>query len=491
MKRIILMAAAFCLLIGCDKPAVTVNTIKLNYSTLNLTVGESYTITATVDPVDASNSAYTWSSDDATIASVDQSGKITALKDGSTNIKATLTDGSKSATCKVTVTDPGVLKGIAIEPASFAVGVTGKKQLEVTYTPNTATNKKVTWESSDKSVATVSSSGMVTAVAIGSANITAKSDDGGYTATCKVSVKETELYYENYFDGFHNGSKYSNPNGTLQWFYSDGQSIYEGISSGDASKNGVYKDGSLWLKMEFPKEGELVSIVGNKLYFWDHQDFEIYDSVKKSWVFDNTVTDKPSFHFTDYAIAPDGTAYLSGRYKDTSHNNGGMVAVIWTISKDQKTVTETVLKQNSSVYEYNAVSVAVDKNGDVWALTYRANAFSNGGLKLYKNGNYQRKVTTDMNPNDCHFIAFHGSDQYVIVTNDPASEIRVYKNNSSSPLYKYTHQHYFTADKPYFNTKGDLFFSAFCSNERKSFLYKNGQQLYTLDESVRTMGVLY
>ena len=67
MRRIILMAAAFCLLIGCDKPAVTVNTIKLNYSTLNLTVGESYTITATVDPVDASNSAYTWSSDDATI----------------------------------------------------------------------------------------------------------------------------------------------------------------------------------------------------------------------------------------------------------------------------------------------------------------------------------------------------------------------------------------------------------------------------------------
>ena len=85
--------AVICLLAGCDKPLPTVTSIRIVPGSLDLNVGDSAPLSASIEPAEASNGAFNWSSDDSSIASVDQSGKVTALKEGTTTIKATLVDG--------------------------------------------------------------------------------------------------------------------------------------------------------------------------------------------------------------------------------------------------------------------------------------------------------------------------------------------------------------------------------------------------------------
>ena len=501
MKRhfSILAAALICLLAGCDKPLPTVKSISLSSYNLEMLVGTSETLTVTLDPANTSNGTYSWSSDDATIASVSQNGTVTALKDGSTTIRVSLADGSKSASCKVTVNDPGALKGITLTPTSITCGIKYKEQLEVSFIPETAKNRKLTWTSSDNAIATVDADGNVTAVAVGSATITATSDDGGHTATCKVTVKGAEVYYvSSAYDYFKDGKRYTNsesPDGILHWFYSDGDHRYEGISTGDPTKEGVYKDGSIWVRMDLPF-AKPFGIVGDKLFFYERPiSISVYDKSKGSWIFNKVLSDKNGVHLNDVAVGPDGTTYVAGMYDDNSHNSGNHIAVLWTVSSDQQTVTETLI-HNGDTYDYTALSVAVDPNGHVWVATYRPTGFGNGGLKLYKDGVFQRVVYTDYNGNYCHFIRFNGNDLYLITgVGVDAKKIRIYKYENANPnsqkvLYEISHPHFSLPDNLYFSKNGDLYFSARCTEEGVYFVYKNGEKLYT-SEGVSSLAVVY
>lgn len=177
---------------GGGTQAVAVTGVSLSKTSLSLVEGGSETLTATVTPSNATNKAVSWKSSDATIASVDNSGKVTAVKAGSATITVTTTDGSKTATCSVTVTANSVaVTGITIDKAEISKVAGETEKLSATVTPANATDKKVTWTTSDANVATVDESGNVTAVAAGSATITAKAGDK--TATCKVTVTAKEI----------------------------------------------------------------------------------------------------------------------------------------------------------------------------------------------------------------------------------------------------------------------------------------------------------
>lgn len=167
---------------------IKVTGIKLNKSSSSLLVGETETLKTTITPADASNKNVTWSSSDETVATVSSTGKITAKSIGTAIITASV-DGY-SATCKVTVSYSLSLKGISLNQTNINIKEKQTTQLSVIYNPQNATNKKVTWKSSNNAVVTVSSSGLVTAVSKGSATITVISNDGGYVATCKVTVEE-------------------------------------------------------------------------------------------------------------------------------------------------------------------------------------------------------------------------------------------------------------------------------------------------------------
>lgn len=89
-----------------------------------------------------------------------------------------------------TVADGTAVTGVSVDPTTATIAVAGTTTIEATVAPSDATNKNVEYISSDTSVATVSSAGVVTGVAAGTAVIIAKTVDGGYTASATVTVTE-------------------------------------------------------------------------------------------------------------------------------------------------------------------------------------------------------------------------------------------------------------------------------------------------------------
>ncbi len=173
-----------------------VSGVRLDYSKLSLKTGETAALTATVYPANAANKAVKWISSAPDVASVDQTGKITALKPGITTITVETEDGRYTATCNVTVIDSSIVSvtGVKLSAtvAELTIGIElpvgGSKRLSATITPSNATNKGVTWSSDNASVAAVNASGLITAKGEGTATVTVRTDDGGYTATCKITV---------------------------------------------------------------------------------------------------------------------------------------------------------------------------------------------------------------------------------------------------------------------------------------------------------------
>ncbi len=161
-------------------------------NSLSLTIGETGTISATVLPKDASQSV-TWASDNESVATVDASGKVTAVSAGTANITATSTDGTNltSDPCVVTVSNVSISK-VVLDKSSMVLRVGSTATLNASIEPTNATNKELIWSSS-KDFATVSN-GVVTAVAVGSTTITATSEEDAYIYDeCKVEVVDASL----------------------------------------------------------------------------------------------------------------------------------------------------------------------------------------------------------------------------------------------------------------------------------------------------------
>lgn len=162
--------------------------ITLDQSDITLNKGSYQFLYATLTPANASENTITWSSTDTSVATVTQGGKVTAVAAGSTLIFAKDASGN-SAYCKVTVVES--VEGIKLNFNKKTLKKGNSFKLKATFTPTTATNKSITWSSSNKSVASVSKDGMVKGVKGGVAIITAKSVDGKHVDTCIVTVKES------------------------------------------------------------------------------------------------------------------------------------------------------------------------------------------------------------------------------------------------------------------------------------------------------------
>ncbi|MBR2315258.1 MAG: Ig domain-containing protein [Clostridia bacterium] len=171
------------------KKLTKVSKIKLNKTSVKLKVGSTSTVKATVSPSSATNKSVSWSSSNKKVATVSSKGKITAVGAGTAKITVKAKDGSgKKATVKVTVSPVKVSK-VALNKTSATMATNGTLTLSATVSPSNATNKAVTWKSSDTKVATVSSSGVVTTLKKGTATITATAKDGsGKKASCKITV---------------------------------------------------------------------------------------------------------------------------------------------------------------------------------------------------------------------------------------------------------------------------------------------------------------
>lgn len=172
---------------------VSVTNVSLSRSSVEMKEGSTFQLTASVYPNNATNRRVNWSSSNNSVATVDGYGLIQAKQAGTTTITCRAADGSgKYATCYVKVeSDKVSVNAISLNKTSASLEVGETLQLIANVTPNSATNKSVEWSSNSNSVATVSSSGLISARSAGTAIITCKAKDGsGKTATCYVTVKE-------------------------------------------------------------------------------------------------------------------------------------------------------------------------------------------------------------------------------------------------------------------------------------------------------------
>ncbi len=163
---------------------IAVSSVTLNKTSIQLKEGESETLIATVKPDNATDKTVTWSSSNETIASVDDNGKVIAKKEGTATITASA--GGKKATCSITVKNDIDVTSVQIKQYLY-LAVGESETLEATVKPDDATDKTVTWKSSNNSIVSVDSQGKVTAKGKGNATISATA--GSVGAECTVFVK--------------------------------------------------------------------------------------------------------------------------------------------------------------------------------------------------------------------------------------------------------------------------------------------------------------
>ena len=171
---------------------INVTGVTLDKSTLSLEEGATGDLVATVAPSTASDKTVTFASSDAEVATVDNTGKVTAVKAGNADITVTTKDGNKTAKCTLTVTAKQIpVTGVTLDKSTLSLEEGATATLNATVAPSNASYKAVSFTSSDDAIATVDNDGLVTAVAAGTADITVESiEDGSKTAVCEVTVQD-------------------------------------------------------------------------------------------------------------------------------------------------------------------------------------------------------------------------------------------------------------------------------------------------------------
>lgn len=176
-----------------EKKVVPVSGITIDKESLKMKVGETYHLTAKVSPEDATDKSVVWKSEDESIATVDQEGLVTAVKGGSKTM-ITATSGEFSASCAVTIEEDVIpVKGITLDKEIIEMAVGSSCRLNATITPSDATDKTIIWDSSDETIAIVSSSGVIAALKEGDVTITAYSSDRKKSASCGVFIKDVKI----------------------------------------------------------------------------------------------------------------------------------------------------------------------------------------------------------------------------------------------------------------------------------------------------------
>lgn len=188
--------------ITTDAPiTVPVTGVEITEKNVTLDKGNTASIVATVKPENATNKNVTWSSSDENVAKV-VNGVVTGIGEGTATITVTTDDGGKTDTCTVTVNDNKQVEEIPVTGVKFDINLAEGVSLVVnkgtTYTveatvlPENATNKNITWSSSDENIIKIAN-GVITAIEEGTATITVTTVDGNKTASITVKVVSNEV----------------------------------------------------------------------------------------------------------------------------------------------------------------------------------------------------------------------------------------------------------------------------------------------------------
>jgi len=194
---------------------IRVTGLTLNAPAIEIINGTSTQLVATVLPENATDKTISWSTSNNSIVTVNQ-GTITGISEGEATITATTNDGGYHSACLVRIL-PIPVTGISLNKSNLNFLVNETATLTAVIQPNNAANKSVSWSSSDQNIVSVDANGNVQAKAIGTAQITVTTIDGGYTASCSIDVVQITSKMRLYFpsssvvniNGYITGSIYS------------------------------------------------------------------------------------------------------------------------------------------------------------------------------------------------------------------------------------------------------------------------------------------
>ena len=274
--------------------------ITSNTSNVSVKVGSSISTSYSITPSNATNKGVTWRSSNSNVASVDGNGKVTGRSVGTATISVTSNDGGKTASYSVHVYNNVAVTGVTItsNKSNVIVRAGATVGTSCSVAPSSATNKGVTWSSSNSGVATVDGNGTVKGVSAGTANITVKTNDGGKTDSYTVYVYEANAQLPSgqyalrpessmYLTmDYNNGIKANKTNiqvyGILQsdaqkWRFDDYRSQYGGYAI-------VPKGGDYVLDVYRPTNGNMNIDYGDNidLYQFDDPDAQIWIA-NKMW----------------------------------------------------------------------------------------------------------------------------------------------------------------------------------------------------------------
>ena len=183
--------------IKCDKDDKCVNPVNkqiesLSFASKNVSIkkGDSQDLIIVVKPSELSSSKFTWKSSNPNIVKVDENGRIRGINVGKATITVTSSNG-KTATCVVEVVNAEVsVQKISLTPNNSTIEAGSVIQINAVIEPSNATNRDLVWESSDTSIATVDSNGVVKGLKSGTVTITAKTKDGKVIGSTTITIEE-------------------------------------------------------------------------------------------------------------------------------------------------------------------------------------------------------------------------------------------------------------------------------------------------------------
>ena len=232
---------------GTSTGPVAVTGVNVSPPSVTLTEGETRILNAEVLPANATDKTVSWMSSDEAIATVSTTGEVSAVAAGTATITATTTDGGFMGSSSITVEEilPIPVTGVSLSPMTATAFLGGSPiNLVATVSPANADNPSVTWSSSDTNIATVSESGVVSAVAVGTAIITVTTIDGEFTASSTISVQAapaSDLPWTETFDDLSPGTTLDD--GITAWTTSVDQGTLE-VANGKLEMKSV-EGGSL------------------------------------------------------------------------------------------------------------------------------------------------------------------------------------------------------------------------------------------------------
>ena len=333
---------------------ISAKSVTLNESELDLLIGDEFQLEAVVAPENAANKTITWTSTDETVASVSADGLVKAIAAGEATVTASVYGSDAKAECAVKVS-PIPAETVRLNESDLDLAVGGTFQLEASVEPDNTTDKTVSWTSSDEKVATVSTEGLVTAVAAGNATITAAC--GTVEAKCEVSVgasgyKPGDLYdvngvkgvvFEVASDGVHGKIVSLDESGVILWAESGYGSYNTGAKSETDGKANTDKlveigvehfpaaewcvnhgegwympainEGQAWLAVRDEINPTITANGGTAItdYYWSSTEGE-EDSTQAIYFYVSSFSDSGVSSYGDWKDYPEGDTYVRAIY---------------------------------------------------------------------------------------------------------------------------------------------------------------------------------